>query len=163
MNMYVTIRELRKEEIPQLNDFLYDAVFIPEGVAKPDKAIIMLPELAVYIDDFGRRDDVCLVAEADGELAGAVWTRVFSETARGFGYVDSVTPELSMSVKEHYRGQGIGTRLLVEMIGLLSRLDYNKVSLSVDCQNYAMRLYLKHGFETVVSDGNSVTMIRQLW
>lgn len=162
MNDRVTIRDLRKEEIPYLDGFLYDAVFIPEGVVKPDKSIIRLPELSVYIQDFGRSNDICLVAEVGGVLAGAVWTRVFSETARGFGYVDSQTPELSMSVGEYYRGQGIGTRLLIDMLNRLSMNGYESVSLSVDCQNYAIRLYQKYGFVTVETDSNSATMIKSL-
>ena len=34
------IREIRLEEIPLLNDFLYEAIFIPEGVPAPPRSII---------------------------------------------------------------------------------------------------------------------------
>ena len=34
------IREIRPEEIPLLNDFLYEAIFIPEGVPAPPRSII---------------------------------------------------------------------------------------------------------------------------
>ncbi len=37
-----------------------------------------------------------------------------------------------MSVNEKYRGKGIGTRLLAEMIKLLREKDTPQVSLSVD-------------------------------
>ena len=33
--MNYQIRPIRKEEIPILGDFLYEAIFIPEGVAAP--------------------------------------------------------------------------------------------------------------------------------
>lgn len=41
------IREMRKTEYPLLNDFLYEAIFIPEGMQAPPKSIILLPELQV--------------------------------------------------------------------------------------------------------------------
>lgn len=42
-------------------DFLYDAIFLPDGVAEPPREIVNQPELAVYITDFGQPDDLCLV------------------------------------------------------------------------------------------------------
>ncbi|MDE7061830.1 MAG: MmcQ/YjbR family DNA-binding protein, partial [Lachnospiraceae bacterium] len=47
------IRCLKREEYSLLEGFLYDAIYIPEGVAAPPKEIIYQPELAVYIEDFG--------------------------------------------------------------------------------------------------------------
>ena len=39
------IWEIRKYEYPILSDFLYEAIFIPEGMDKPPKSIIKQPEL----------------------------------------------------------------------------------------------------------------------
>lgn len=47
------IRKLEKEEVKVLDTFLYEAIFIPEGAEAPNRDIINLPELQVYIDDFG--------------------------------------------------------------------------------------------------------------
>jgi len=121
-----------------------------------------LPELSCYIKDFGKDSDLCLVAESQGNLIGAVWTRIFTETEKGFGYVDLKTPELSMSVAEEYRQQGVGTKLIATMIDKLIQLNYKQVSLSVDKLNYAFKWYLKFGFEVVKSDKHSVTMIKRL-
>ena len=112
MDLKVDIRELKNDEISHLDNFLYDAIFIPEGQKKPDKEIIKLPELSGYIKDFGKDTDHCLVAELNGELIGAIWIRIFSEDEKGFGFIDSKTPELSMSVVENYRKKGIGTKML---------------------------------------------------
>ena len=57
------IREIRENEYYILSEFLYEAIFIPEGMEKPPKAIIEQPELQVYIADFGKSDDWCLVAD----------------------------------------------------------------------------------------------------
>lgn len=64
------IRSLRKCESALLKDFLYEAIFIPEGVKAPEKDIVEKPELRVYTDDFGSRNgDNCLVADFGGKTA----------------------------------------------------------------------------------------------
>jgi ribosomal protein S18 acetylase RimI-like enzyme len=155
------IRDIRRNEIYLLEDFLYDAIFIPDGFEKPDKEIIKLPELVIYIKDFGKASDLCLVAELNGILTGAIWTRVFPETEKGYGWVDENTPELSMSVNKNYRNLGIGTKLLTSMLERLKQLNYKQVSLSVDRRNFAFRLYQKFDFEIVHSDEKSATMINR--
>jgi len=162
MNLRIKIRDIKNNEISHLDDFLYEGIFIPGGLEKPDKDIIKLPALSRYIKDFGKDTDLCLVAELNGDLIGAIWTRIFTETEKGYGFVDTKTPELSMSIIEYYRNKGIGTKLLTAMINKLTQLDYDQVSLSVDKLNYAFRLYHKFGFETVESDEKSATMIKRL-
>ena len=51
--MNYSIRELRQDENEVLDTFLYEAIFIPEGVPAPSKKIINQPELQVYVKDFG--------------------------------------------------------------------------------------------------------------
>lgn len=84
------------------------------------------------------------------------------EIEKGFDYVDSKTPELSMSVNINYRQQGVGTILLKAMIDKLIKLDYKQVSFSVDKENYALKLYQKFGFKVVKSDEKSATLIKEL-
>lgn len=73
----MVIRKLRDTETELLKDFLYEAIFIPEGVDLPDRSIIEQPELSLYYEDFGSRSaDNCLVAELEGKVVGAVWTRI---------------------------------------------------------------------------------------
>jgi len=94
----LSIRPIRPAELPQLEEFLYQAVFVPEGEERPGREIVHLPELEVYYRDFGRREgDFCLVVENapefpdnEARLLGAVWIRVFDKAARGFGFVDSL-------------------------------------------------------------------------
>ena len=156
------IRLIDNSEFLYLEQFLYEAIFIPEGAAKLDFNIIYRPELAVYFKDFGRNDDICFVAEQDGKLVGAIWTRIFDDTERGYGYVDSNTPELCMSVLTDYRQKGIGTILLKTILDKLSQNNYQQVSLSVDKINYAVKLYKRFGFNELFTVGESVTMIKKL-
>ena len=45
--MNYRIRKIQKQEYPLLDNFLYEAIFIPEGIDPPPKAIITSPELQV--------------------------------------------------------------------------------------------------------------------
>ncbi|MDD6038919.1 MAG: hypothetical protein PUD20_09025, partial [bacterium] len=64
--MIYQIRKLRPDEVGLLDNFLYEAIFIPEGVEAPPQDIIKQPELQVYVEDFGMREgDICFVAEVD--------------------------------------------------------------------------------------------------
>jgi ribosomal-protein-alanine N-acetyltransferase len=162
MDSKIKIREIAPSEVPLLENFLYDAIFIPDEDIRPDKTIIKIPELDTYIKNFGKDSDFCLVAESDGILIGAVWSRIFPENEKGFGYVDSETPELCMSVNEKFRHNGIGTSLFNAILDKLKALNYKQVSLSVDKINYAFNLYQKFGFEVVKSDEKSVTMVKEL-
>ena len=138
------IREMRSNETPLLQDFLYEAIFVPDGVVPPPRSIIMNDDQQVYIQDFGEYpDDRCLVAETDGRVVGAVWTRVMDD----YGHIADDIPSLAISLYKEYRNKGIGTRLLFQMLQLLRRDGYHQVSLSVQKENYATEMYLKAGFE----------------
>lgn len=142
----VIIREIRAKEIPLLSDFLYEAIFIPEGVPAPPRSIIWNEDLQVYVRDFGQKaGDRCLVAEIDGKVVGAVWTRIMND----YGHIADDTPSLAISLYKEYRHQGIGTALLREMLQLLRRDGYQQVSLSVQKANYAFQMYRKAGFEVL--------------
>ena len=39
------IRQMKEEEYPLLQDFLYQAIFVTEGAEMPDRSILQLPEL----------------------------------------------------------------------------------------------------------------------
>ncbi len=144
--MEYTIREIQKQEYPLLDNFLYEAIFIPEGIEPPPKTIITSPELQVYVAHFGEsKDDWGFVAEVDDKIVGAVWVRIMDD----YGHIDDKTPSLAISLYQEYRGFGIGTAMMKEILTLLKSHGYNQVSLSVQKANYAAKMYLKIGFEIV--------------
>ena len=49
------IRPLKSEEIPLLEEFLYQAIFIPQGLAPLSRSILKEPDLEMYIKDFGQQ------------------------------------------------------------------------------------------------------------
>ena len=153
------IRKLRTNETELLKDFLYEAIFIPEGVEPPEREIIENPELRVYTDDFGsRRGDNCLVAECNGRVVGAVWTRIMDD----YGHVDDETPSFAISLYKEYRSQGIGTELMKEMLDVLKAQGYKRASLAVQKANYAVRMYRNVGFETVDENDEEYIMVCDL-
>lgn len=155
----INIRNIHPQEIPVLDDFLYEAIFIPQGVEPPPRSIIEQDDLQVYVRGFGEEPhDHCLVAEVDGKIAGAVWVRIMDD----YGHVDDQTPSLAISLYPEYRGQGIGTQLLNQMLDMLRRKGYPQVSLSVQKENYALRMYQKAGFKIVEDRGEEVLMVARL-
>lgn len=125
--MKYTIREMTAQEYPLLDDFLYEAIFVPEGVDPPSKSIITAPELQVYVKGFGAsKDDFALVAEVENKIIGAVWVRIMND----YGHIDDKTPSLAISLYKKYRGQGIGSSLIKEMLSLLQVHDYKLLLIS---------------------------------
>ncbi len=153
------LRELKENETGLLRDFLYEAIFIPEGVEPPLRDIIEQPKLKIYYEDFGTgRADHCIVADDDGQVIGAVWTRIMND----YGHVDDDTPSFAISLYSEYRGQGIGTRLMKEMQKLLKEKGYTRASLAVQKANYAVRMYEKVGFKTVDENEEEYIMVCEL-
>ena len=152
------IREIKESEYPVLSDFLYEAVFIPEQMEKPPKSIIEQPELQVYIADFGKADDWCLVAEVKETIVGAVWVRIMND----YGHIDGETPSLAISLYEEYRKLGIGTALMRTMLQFLKDKGYKQTSLSVQKENYAVDMYRKAGFEMISENDEEYIMVCKL-
>lgn len=153
------IREMKPEEYYLLHDFLYEAIYIPDGVTPPPKSVIFLPELQEYIIDFGKRKhDFALVAEIQGNIVGAIWARIMHD----YGHIDADTPSLAMSVYPQYRQLGIGTALLKKMLFLRKAQGYKNLSLSVQKANYAVKLYQKVGFFIVHETEEEYIMVVHL-
>ncbi|MEZ3515818.1 MAG: GNAT family N-acetyltransferase [Lachnospiraceae bacterium] len=157
--MNYKIRKILEREVSLLQDFLYEAIFVPEGMFAPPKSIINQPELQVYITDFGKKkDDIGLVAEVDKKVVGAVWVRIMDD----YGHIDNDTPSFAISLYKDYRGFGIGTDLMKEMLRILKDRGYKQASLAVQKANYAVRMYQKTGFEIVDENGEEYIMLCRL-
>lgn len=101
------IREIRDFEQPILENFLYEAIFQRDKNNLLPRDIINQPQLRIFIDDFGKPDDYCLVAELKQKIVGAVWTRILCDEIKGFGNIDDKTPEFAISLYKEYRNRGI--------------------------------------------------------
>ena len=158
--MSYRIREIYNTEYDILEDFLFEAIFIPEGISPPSKDIIMEPELRVYIDDFGKKvGDIAFVAEVDKKIIGASWARIMND----YGHIDDETPSFAISIYKNYRNRGIGTALMKKMLDTLKEKGYKQASLAVQKDNYAVKLYKKVGFEIVDENEDEYIMKCILW
>lgn len=156
------IRPLTRADQPFLWEMLYHSLHVPEGRAPFERSILARPDLARYVEGWGREDDSGFVAlDEGGRPVGAVWLRLLKGGERGFGYVDERTPELGVAVLPEHRGRGVGTSLLSRLIEAAGD-RYEYISLSVSADNPAARLYRRLGFEEVGRSGDSITMRRGL-
>ncbi len=155
----IILRELRNDETELLKDFLYEAIFLPAGTEPPPREITEQPELRLYYENFGTGEaDYCIAAEKSGKVIGAVWTRIMND----YGHVDDTVPSLAVSLYREYRGQGIGTQMLNEMLAKLKKQGYQNVSLSVQKANYAVQMYRHAGFETIRETDEEYIMVCRL-
>lgn len=154
--MEYIIREIKKYEYPLLADFLYEAIYIPDGVEPPSKSIITSPELQVYIDGFGEStNDKGFVAEIEGNIVGAVWVRIMND----YGHIDDKIPSFAISLYREYRGLGIGTAMMKTMLSFLKKSGYECASLAVQKTNYAVKIYKKVGFEIIDENSEEYIMV----
>ena len=154
--MNTIIRKIRPEEHDLLREFLYQAIYLPEGMEPPPRSVVDLPELQVYIADFGTRPgDHGLVAEVEKKVIGAAWCRIMED----YGHIDNDTPSLAISLLPEYRGQGTGTQLLNALLLLLRENGYQRASLSVQKENPALRLYQRAGFRILAEKGTEYLML----
>jgi ribosomal protein S18 acetylase RimI-like enzyme len=152
--MPIDLRPLIPADQPLIWDFLYHAIYVPSGVDPPSKSILDEPDISQYAENWGRDGDMGFKALIDGVTTGAVWLRLI----HGYGFIAEDIPELSIAVLPGYRGRGIGTALLKQLIDTAARL-HPGISLSVVGENPALNLYRRMGFEIIRPDGASCIML----
>jgi RimJ/RimL family protein N-acetyltransferase len=159
-----TIRPITDQDIPLLWEMLYESLYVPEDQEPFSRNVIKEPFLSKYVEDWGREGDLGYIAEnSEGRPVGSITIRYFNEENKGFGYVSNDIPELGMALKTEYRGKGIGTALLKELIDELKEKGIKGISLSVDPGNLAaVKLYQRFGFKEVGMVDTSITMVADL-
>ena len=154
--MNYNIRIIREDEYYLLEDFIYEAIFIPEGVEPPPREIVNQPDIQVYIRGFGtEKDDICFVAEVENKVVGAVWVRDMED----YGHIADGVPSFAISLYKEYRNYGIGTEMMKTMLAELKNRGYARTSLAVQKANYAVRMYKKVGFEIVDENEEEYIMV----
>lgn len=136
-----------------------------------NKTLADLPKLSIYHEFYGfTTKDLGLYALVDHQLAGAAWIRRLNADHGSNGYIDDMTPVLIMSVLPEFRGNGIGSAMLEQLLVEAGAL-YENISLSVVHDSDAVRFYERHGFirhegpvaEKSIVDGSDVmTMVKPL-
>src|SRR4029453_15759427 len=135
------------------------AVWRPDKQTPTADQVLADPRYAMYLAGWPRQHDFGLVAEQDGPL-GAAWYRTYTEVSHGYGFISEDVPEISIAVVASRRHEGVGRRLLIDLVNASVDQGYPALSLSVREQNPARGLYESVGFVTVEKTGSSWTMVR---
>jgi len=120
--------------------------------------VLARPELAHYVSGSPRPGELGVVAE-DGPPVGAARLRLLPEHDRGYGFADAETPELSIGAVPTHRGRGIASLLLKALVLSAREQRHEALSLSVEPDNPARRLYERCGFQVVGAVDGSRTML----
>lgn len=134
----------------------------PRARAPAVRARDRAPGARPHHEGWGRNGDLAVVAELDGKVVGASLCRLFTAENHGHGYVDDETPELAVAVWAGHRGEGIGTRLMSAIEDAARVAGCSQISLSVDAENPARRLYERLGYATLTVDEDGVRMLKEL-
>lgn len=165
--MNTTLYFLRSSEQKIVTDMLHYAMRLDDV----KKSLADIPKLAIYEEFYGfTSKDLGLYALADNQLAGAAWIRRLNAEHGSNGYIDDNTPILTVAVIPAFRGRGIGSSMLEQLLIEAGAL-YERISLSVVSNSPAMRFFERHGFvahqndskeKSFVDGADVVTMIKQL-
>lgn len=161
--MDLVIRRAEQSDEPFLWRMLATTANLPPAVPPPIETVRRDPGIAPYLDGWGRRGDAGVLAEVNGEPAGAAWFRLYRVAAPGYGFVAEDVPEISIGVEDGWRSRGIGWALLVALIERARSDGFSSLSLSVDPGNaHALALYRSLGFEVVANEDANPTMLLRL-
>ena len=155
------VRAATAADLPFLQAMLYEAATWRPESQPPLEDVLADPHAARYLNGWGRPGDAGVIAE-DERQVGAAWFRLFPAGDRGYGFVAEDVPELSIGVAPASRGRGIGTRLLEALVEAARADGHPAISLSVEPDNPARRLYERAGFVRVADDGGAWTMLLEL-
>ena len=112
-----------------------------------------------YVEGFGRPGDGGVIAETGGVPAGAAWYRLLPADDAGYGYVADDVPEVTIGVAAAHRGKGVAAELLERLKATAAADGLRALSLSVEPDNHALRIYERAGFEPAGRSGGSITLM----
>jgi GNAT superfamily N-acetyltransferase len=160
--MDVAVRPALASDLPFLTEMATAAAFWDaDDISGLEQKLMQSPDLAHYIAGWPLPGDVGVIAKA-GPPVGAAWFRFFTAADPGYGFVDPTIPEVAIAVASPWRGQGVGTRLLDALIAAAREAGVPALSLSVDLDNEARRLYERCGFVPLKEKEGAVTMLLRL-
>ena len=155
MNELQMIRRASRADVPFLRDMLRHAYYWRWGT------LDSIPGTR-YVAGWGRPGDAGVIALDLGFPVGAAWYRLFRRDAPGYGFVDEETPELTIAVVPSRRGRGFGEQLLSALLDRARSEGYRDVSLSVERDSPALKLYERFGFRGVREEDDTVVMRAEL-
>jgi len=157
------IRVGNSGDLPFLRAMLYEAAYWDLGKNRPSHSEgLARPDLVYLLQQWGRPGDCAVVAQSpDNARLGAAWYRLWTVEQHSYGFVDERTPEIAIAVEVPHRRQGIGRALLSSLVQQAVEQGFDQLSLSVETENGAHKLYRKTGFrEYLLQEGSWIMVLR---
>jgi GNAT superfamily N-acetyltransferase len=159
------LRRAVPRDLPFLAEMGWYAANWGPGADPPPGEDVLTAEdrLGVYLSGWGRARDAGVIALGDGgRPVGAAWYRLFRRDEAGYGFVSDSVPEVSIAVRPESRRAGVGAALIAELLRMAAEEGHSAVSLSVEPDNPARRLYERADFRKVGTAGGAWTMLVEL-
>ncbi|MDP2920458.1 MAG: N-acetyltransferase family protein [Dehalococcoidia bacterium] len=142
MSHTIHIRKAQPEDIPAITEIYNEAILTTDATF--DTQVKTTAEQKAWFDDHGEKNPI-LVAVVDGSVQG--WASLSKWSTR-CAYTN--TAEISVYVKQEYRGRDIGKRLMNEILARGERLGLHTVLSRITSGNaISIRLHEKLGFEHI--------------
>jgi GNAT superfamily N-acetyltransferase len=158
----INLRPILPIDEPFLWEMLFLALYVPEGRPACSREILNDPDIACYVQGWGRPGDWGLLARDGDKAIGAIWLRLWSGDEKGYGFISPTIPELSIALQPEYRDKGLGTRMIRTVISMAQE-QYIGLSLSVVEMSPARQLYERLGFRKVGQVLDSLVMLCCYW
>jgi GNAT superfamily N-acetyltransferase len=157
---------LRSSEQKIATDMLHYSVRLDEV----GKTLTDFPALAMYEKYYGLNgSDLGLYALGGHDIYGAAWIRLLREFDNSEAFIDENTPVLNIAVKPKFRGQGVGSLMLEQLIAEAGAL-YEKMSVALPENSRAVAFFERFGFvkvegimrQSLVDEVSLIVMIKEL-
>ncbi|MEI9951820.1 MAG: N-acetyltransferase [Pseudomonadota bacterium] len=160
----LVIRRTRPDDAQFLREMLFEAAYWRPTMQRPAiERALARPELAKVLEGWGRPGDLAMVAtDGQGERIGAAWMRLWTRANHLSGFVDEQSPELGIGVRKEFRRHGVGSALLLAVLGRAREDGVPRVTLSVEIENIARLLYERFGFQLHSVAQGVATLVVQL-
>lgn len=154
--MKYDLRSAVSDDQPFLWQMLYYAAHMDES-GEPLESAHANPDLAPYVEGFGRGGDLGVIAldRTTGAPSGAAWIRTMPAAWPLYRFVAAFTPELAIAVVPTHIGRGAGSLMIPHLLASAATL-YPAVALSVRANNPAKSLYQRMGFTIVAEITNRI-------
>lgn len=138
----LTIREAKMEDLPKLLEIYNEAIVNLTATFDLEKQT--LEQRRIWFDEHGGNHPI-IIAEVDQEIAGYCSLSAYNKKS-----AYAKTTELSVYLSDKFRGQGVGTALMKEIINRAKALEHHTIiSLITSGNEASVKMHENLGFSYV--------------
>jgi ribosomal protein S18 acetylase RimI-like enzyme len=156
-----SVRAARPRDAAFLRKMAVAAVSGDERLRVDDLGDVEHSAALRMVEGWPRDGDGGVIGVVGSVRWGASWYRLFEDAELRSPWADPNVPELAIAVRRHFRGRGMGTRLMQSLQERARTDGYHALDLEVSAVNKsALKLYRNIGFETLGSASPSALWMR---